>query len=210
MLKDLLKRNPGAEKFAGLLEFLPWAARNRQILLEMLPKNSVCAEVGVHRGDFSARVLKVVNPKEFHLIDPWRYEESNTYKAALYGGKARGGQAEMDERCESVQRRFDPEIRSGRVVIHRDNSNTILGKFPDGYFDWIYIDGNHLYEFVRQDLALSFQKTKPGGYLTGDDYQAEGWWEGGVKKAVDEFVRSKSVQLASTDDGQFVLRKELA
>jgi hypothetical protein len=208
MLKNLLRRAPGAERFAGLLELVPWGARNRQTLLDMLPKDSVCAEVGVHRGDFSARVLKIVNPKEFHLIDPWKYEQSNTYKAALYGGKARGGQAEMDDRCQAVRQRFDPEIRSGRIVIHRDCSKTVLGEFPDGYFDWVYIDGNHLYEYVREDVALSFRKTKLGGYITGDDYQADGWWQGGVKKAVDEFVREKSVRLVSIDDGQFVLRKE--
>jgi hypothetical protein len=209
LLKNLLKRAPGADRFARLLDFVPWQPRHRELLLEMLPKNSVCAEVGVHRGDFSARVLQIVNPKELHLIDPWKYEQLNTYKEALYGGKARGGQAEMDDRCQSVRRRFEAEIRSGRMVIHRDYSNTVLGEFPDGYFDWVYIDGNHLYEFVRQDLVLSFQKTKPGGYITGDDYQAGGWWQGGVKKAVDEFIRERPVQLVTIDNGKFVLRKEL-
>jgi len=207
LLKNLLKRAPGADKFARLLDFVPWQPGYREHLLEMLPKNSVCAEVGVHRGEFSARVLKIVNPKELHLIDPWKYEPSNTYKEALYGGKTSRGQEEMDERYHSVRQRFDAEIHSGRIVIHRDFSNNVLGEFQDGYFDWVYIDGNHLYEFVRQDLTLSFQKTKPGGYITGDDYQAGGWWQGGVKKAVDEFVRDKPVQLVAIENGKFVLRK---
>jgi hypothetical protein len=206
-LKNLLKRTPGADKFARLLDFVPWQPGHREHVLEMLPKNSVCAEIGVHRGDFSARILQIVNPKELHLIDPWKYEQSSTYKEAMYGGKAEGGQAEMDARCQAVRQRFDAEIRSGRMVIHRDFSNTVLGGFSDDYFDWVYIDGNHLYEFVRQDLELCFKKTKPGGYLTGDDYQAGGWWQGGVKKAVDEFVREKPVQLLTIYNGKFILRK---
>jgi hypothetical protein len=209
ILKNLLKRAPGVDRFARLLDFVPWQPRHRELLLEMLPKNSVGAEVGVHRGEFSARVLQIVNPKELHLIDPWRYEQLDTYKEALYGGKAQGGQVEMDDRCQAVRQRFDAEIRSGRIVIHRDYSNTVLGQFPDAYFDWVYIDGNHLYEFVRQDLELSFKKIKPGGYITGDDYQAGGWWKGGVKKAVDEFIREKPVQSLTTDNLKFVLRKEL-
>jgi hypothetical protein len=102
VLKNLLKRAPGADKFARLLDFVPWQPGHREHLLEILPKNSVCAEVGVHRGEFSARVLQIVNPKELHLIDPWKYEPSDTYKDALYGGKASRGQAEMDDRCQSL------------------------------------------------------------------------------------------------------------
>ena len=42
--------------------------------------------------------------------------------------------------------------------------------------DWIYVDGNHLYEFVRADLELSLRKARRGGFITGDDYQDGGWW----------------------------------
>jgi len=207
-LKNLLKKTPGSDKLAWLLDFVPWQPAHRERVLEMLPKDSVGAEIGVHRGDFSFRVLNIVKPKKLHLIDPWKHEESNTYKEAMYGGKAGGGQAEMDNRCDSVRRRFDSEIRSGQIVIHRDFSSNVLGIFPDGYFDWVYIDGNHLYEFVRQDLELSLTKTKPGGYITGDDYQAGGWWHGGVKKAVDEFVQKNPVQLVTISNGKFVCRKD--
>jgi hypothetical protein len=207
LLRNLLKRVPGIDKFARLLDFVPWEPGHREQVLEIMPKNSVCAEVGVHRGDFSERILRIVEPKELHLIDPWKYEESPDYKDAMYGGKAKGQQLEMDNRCQSVRQRFEAEIASGRIILHRDFSNAVLSEFPDGHFDWVYIDGNHLYEFVRQDLELSFEKTKPGGYITGDDYQIGGWWHGGVKKAVDEFVRAKPVQLVTISNGKFVVRK---
>jgi hypothetical protein len=93
------------------------------------------------------------------------------------------------------------------VRIHRGYSTDILNEFPDKYFDWIYIDGNHLYEFVKQDLALSFKKTRPSGYITGDDYTSGGWWQGGVKRAVDEFVREKPVKLVEIRNGQFIIKK---
>ena len=182
-------------------------SNRREFLLEMLPKNSVCAEIGVHKGDFSAQILRTVVPKELHLVDPWKYEGSDIYKEALYGGKIEGGQSEMDDRYEAVLLRFEPEIRRGLVKIHRGYSGNILDEFPDQYFDWVYIDGNHLYEFVKQDLELCFKKTKPNGYITGDDYEEGGWWQGGVKKAIDEFVLEKPVQLIMIRSGQFVLRK---
>ncbi|MDJ0634304.1 MAG: hypothetical protein QNJ34_14035 [Xenococcaceae cyanobacterium MO_188.B29] len=42
----------------------------RQFLLERLPKNSVGAEIGVHLGDFSEKILEIVKPNKLHLIDP--------------------------------------------------------------------------------------------------------------------------------------------
>lgn len=202
MLKNLLKRMPAVRSLARLFGLVP-----REFLLEMLPKSSICAEIGVHKGDFSAQILRTVNPQELHLVDPWKYEESDIYKEAWYGGKAQDGQTEMDDRYKATCVRFELEIRSGRVKIHRGYSNDVLDGFPDGYFDWIYIDGNHLYDFVKQDLELSFKKTKPGGYIAGDDYKEGGWWRGGVKKAVDEFIQEKPIHLVIIRNHQFVLGK---
>jgi len=45
--------------------------RSRQFLLEMMPKNSMCVEIGVQRAFFSSEILKIVKPKKLFLIDPW-------------------------------------------------------------------------------------------------------------------------------------------
>lgn len=56
--------------------------------------------------------------------------------------------------------------------------------FPDEYFDWVYIDANHQYDFIREDLKIYYKKVKRGGFITGDDYYV---WGGsrkcGVKKS---------------------------
>lgn len=106
------------------------AAALRRSLLEMLPKNSIGAEIGVHKGDFSAVILTTLEPARLHLIDPWHYEASPTYEGAWYGGQAEGGQKEMDARYESVVERFADEIRSGAVVVHRGESAAVLEQFP--------------------------------------------------------------------------------
>ena len=76
----------------------------------------------------------------------------------MYGGRA-AGQAEMDERYESVLARFELEIPAGTVVVHRAASAEAFESMPDGYLDWVYIDGNHLYQYVRLDLDWSIRKT---------------------------------------------------
>jgi len=208
MLKDMVKKIPGARRVAQTLGLAPIKSEPRRFLLEMLPKESVGAEIGVHTGGFSQRLLEVVNPKELRLIDPWKHESSATYREALYGGKVKNGQNEMDKRYSDVCARFDQEIRAERVKIHRGYSTNILAQFPDEYFDWVYIDGNHLYEYVKNDIELSFRKTKVGGYITGDDYTKGGWWEGGVTKAVDEYTKAESAQLVDIHNGQFIFHKK--
>ena len=183
------------------------AAALRRSLLEMLPKNSVGAEIGVHRGDFSAVMLAIVAPARLHLIDPWHHEPSSTYEGAWYGGQAKRGQAEMDERYEAVLARFEAEIEAGTVVVHRAESASVFASLPDDYFDWVYIDGNHLYEYVREDLEWSLRKTKVGGLITGDDYREGGWWDGGVRKAVDEFVAAGAARLLHCNNGQYVFER---
>jgi hypothetical protein len=205
-VKTLMKRIPGVERAAQVLGLAP----NGQPtwLLEMLPKNSVGAEIGVWKGDFSQAVLNAAHPKELHLIDPWKYQSSSTYKYAWYGGLAKNGQDEMDRHYNGVCSRFEDQIRREQVEIHRGFSADVLSQFPDDFFDWVYIDGNHMYEFVKKDLELAYRKTKAGGLVCGDDYVDGQWWQDGVKKAVDEFGRSPTVQLLELRDRQFVFRRK--
>lgn len=54
--------------------------------------------------------------------------------------------------------------------------------FPDEYFDYVYIDGEHLYEWVKRDIELWYPKVKKDGIIAGHDYEmAE------VMRAVAEF-----------------------
>lgn len=208
MLKRTIKKIPGSRWLARRLGLVrtPWDRDGRAFLLDQLPRDAIGAEIGVHLGDFSAQLLAATSPRELHLIDPWEYHTGSTYKNAWYGGAAQQGQAELDSRHDRVLDRFADNIASGQVTVHRRYSTDALALFPDDYFDWVYIDGNHLYEYVKQDIALSIQKVRPGGYITGDDYTEGGWWQGGVKKAVDEFTGSDSLQLVHIRNGQFVFR----
>jgi hypothetical protein len=174
----------------------PFVRRIREVLvqdergdlLNLLPKGSIGAEIGVWRGDFSSRLLQDARPARLHLVDPWKFEMGFDYERAWYGGAVAKNQAEMDGIYESVLRRFAKEVEAGVVLVHRGPSASIGMQFDDAYLDWVYIDGNHLYEYVKKDLEVFALKVKPGGLLAGDDYGVRGWWEHGVTRAVDEFV----------------------
>jgi Methyltransferase domain len=203
MIKTVLKKIPGSRWVARKLGVIPsQGAGNRQFLLDMLPKKAVGAEIGVHLGNFSSQLLNATSPTELHLVDPWEYHGGAVYENAWYGGQS--SQTELDERHAIVLNRFERNIRSGQVQIHRGYSEEVLQEFPDSYFDWIYIDGDHTYENAKKDIELSIQKVKPGGYITGDDYAEGGWFKAGVKRAVDELADTEALQLIKLQNRQFI------
>jgi hypothetical protein len=180
---------------------------SRDYLLCKMPARSICAEIGVHEGDFSEQILSAVEPEKLHLIDPWEHQDEPSCQESRYGNLGLQGQDTMDSRYKQVAERFARQVREGAVEIHRSFSDVAAGEFQPDYFDWVYIDGNHLYEYVKQDLELYFPKVKAGGYLTGDDYGVRGWWENGVQKAVDEFVSQRPDATLEVKARQFLIKK---
>lgn len=173
----------------------------RDYLLCKVPAGAVCAEIGVYEGDFSRQILAQVRPGRLHLIDPWKQGEG------LFGEQAASEQDVVEERYEKVRERFAQEIGSGQVHLHRALSSEVANEFGDSYFDLVYVDGNHLREYVRQDLDLYYPKVKPGGHVAGDDYGVRGYWENGVQEAVDEFVAEHPEATLEVKSSQFVIRK---
>jgi predicted O-methyltransferase YrrM len=148
---------------------------DRTAFLETLTKGGIVAELGVDHGDFSAKILSINRPERLHLIDVW---SSTRYHGGLE---------------KIVRDKFKAEIASGQVKIDLGLSTDVLPRFPDGYFDWVYIDTDHGYTVTAAELAIARSKVKPGGIIAGHDY-ATCNWDGGVRYGVVEAVHEFCVQ----------------
>lgn len=189
-------------RFAGRR---PDRAEVREFVVRRMPRRGVVAEIGVDLGDFSEKILTLNRPRELHLIDPWTIEggEYRQREVALESARKLDSPARFD----LVRDRFSSDIAGGSVILHRANSEVAGAEFPDNFFDWVYIDGNHSYEFVRQDLALYFRKLRRGGFIVCDDYHHAGFWNDGVTRAVDEFMATGRARRIFKRRSQFVMRK---
>jgi hypothetical protein len=175
--------------------------RPRLTVASKLPKHGVGAEIGVFKGDFSAQVLRRSRPVRLHLIDPWKQESGPADDDVI----CRAGQAYGDALHDHVRRRFAAEIERGTVVVHRRLSGEAADTLEP--LDWVYIDGMHTYENVKNDLTRYYPLVKPGGIIAGDDYGMGGWWWGdGVREAVDEFASERGLSVEIIDH-QFIIAK---
>lgn len=148
---------------------------HRDAFLDMLPKGGIVAEAGVDHGDFSARIIEITRPTRLHLIDVW---SSRRYHSGLE---------------DFVRERFSRELTTGLVRIDLGLSTDVLPRFPDAYFDWIYIDTDHGYAVTAAELEIARTKVKPGGIIAGHDY-VTGNWDGGVRYGVVEAVHEFCVK----------------
>ncbi|MDQ1438562.1 MAG: hypothetical protein QOK43_2191 [Acidimicrobiaceae bacterium] len=178
------------------------AQLERSVLFDRLPKHSRGAEVGVWTGEFSAQLLAMVEPRELHLVDPWRYRTEDEFKGASYAGGMARDQSDMDQLHELVLTRFAGDQR---VHVHRLDSVSAAGEFAPGSLDWVYLDGDHRYETVLADLHAWRPRIAPGGICSGDDYGETGWWGNGVTEAVDRFASELDVALTILGH-QFVMQ----
>jgi len=147
---------------------------DRTAFLKEMPRGGKVAEMGVASGDFSAMIIHLNDPDILHLVDFWG---SDRYAS----GRAR------------VEERFKKEIEKGKVVIDLGLSTDVMPRFPDSFFNWVYIDTDHGYPVTAAELEVARTKVKQGGIIAGHDY-VTGNWNGGVRYGVVEAVHEFCVK----------------
>lgn len=146
------------------------------------------AEIGVEKGVYS-EVLAKANPQLLlYCIDPWKvYEKYSDFK----------NQGQLNTNYKIAQKRLSPY----NCKIIRKSTTGALPQFKMSSLDFVYIDGNHTYEYVWEDLAGWSEKVRPGGIISGHDYRARRKEHVGVGEAVDKYTQERSVRLFTATKG---------
>lgn len=123
------------------------------------------AEIGVWKGAFSAAFCEA-NPKLHMLcVDPWlSYPAWLDTKNALPYEQA---QRLMQESYDIARTTLDPL----NCTIVRKFSAEAAAAVPDRSLDFVYIDANHVFDAVTEDLQLWVPKVRTGGFVAGHDFR---------------------------------------
>lgn len=171
-----------------------------EMLETLVPKGHSICEIGVFRGAFSQQIRDTLKPKRLILIDP--------FDGRMISGDADGNNVEAADLPLIYVKMVDGLLGDPAVMILRGRSEEMLPRLRGDSLDCVYIDGDHSYEGVKQDLEMAWRIVRPGGYLCGHDYETNlektnNVYDFGVKRAVDEFCEAKGVKiLAKGMDGQ--------
>ena len=147
----------------------------------------VGAEIGVYKGEYS-EILCVQNPNlKLYCIDPWTVYE--TKENEFYSQN----QEALDSFYEETKQRLAPY----NCEIVKKTSMEAVEDFAPNSLDFVYIDANHDFDHVTEDLREWAKIVRTDGIVSGHDY---GHYKHkdrslGAKKAIDNYVGEHGVKL---------------
>ena len=134
----------------------------------------VGAEVGVFAGEYSRRLCQIIPDLQLFCIDPWK---------------------NMPERYAEAQAKLAPY--NAKVI--RKTSLDAVREFDDNCLDFVYIDGEHSYESVKEDIEAWTPKVRKGGIVAGHDYYYTRAGNIGVILTVNQYTKEHGYKLELTD-----------
>lgn len=136
-------------------------------------------EVGVYQGESTCLFRYWLMPTRMYCVDPWQngYDDSDAASTVF--------------KMEDVENNFDHRVAQIRamastqtdIIKIKQKSNVAHKLLLDNSLDMVYIDANHQYEAIKEDIELWKPKVKKGGYIAGHD-----WGREGVVNAVRELL----------------------
>ena len=133
------------------------------------------AEIGVRRAKYS-KYLCEKNPNlTLFCVDPW----------TPYNNKYR------KERQDRIYQEALKNTKGRNIKIIRKNSFDALADFEDGSLDFVFIDGNHTFDYVAPDIIYWSKKVRKNGMVIIHDYYS--WSGAGVREAVDAYTKCNGI-----------------
>jgi hypothetical protein len=145
----------------------------------------VGAEIGTYRGEFAEKFCK--EGLKLYAIDPWMGYEG--------AGRTEQKQDKQDLNYEEAKKVLAPYPD---CLLIRETSREALKLIPDGSLDFVYLDGDHRFQYIAEDLVEWSKKVRTGGIVSGHDYFNTDPWANNVQcqvgAVVDAFVKSFGIE----------------
>ncbi len=120
----------------------------------------VMAEVGSYNGESTEVFADSDKVRIVYAVDPW------------VNGYDPNDPASMEVDMANVEGYFDKMMAAHPEKVAKMKMNSMDGAraFAPKSIDLVYLDGDHRYEAVREDIRAWLPKIKNGGYISGHDY----------------------------------------
>jgi hypothetical protein len=132
-------------------------------------------ELGVSHGFHAQHLLEACPNLELVGVDAYRHIRHG-------GGYDHISEEQFDDTCRKARGYLVPTGRWRLMQM----TTAQAAKIFRGPADFLFIDADHSYDAVRQDIRDWFDFVRSGGIVAGHDYGQPMW--PGVKQAVDEVL----------------------
>lgn len=140
------------------------------------------AEIGVKRGKFSEEICRAMGNKvELKCIDPYHPGPGTPWD-------------EAERRyvlARTVLKNYNAEVIK-KTSLHAADEDV-----PPESLDFVYIDADHNFDMVMQDIIVWSNRVRHGGIVSGHDYDMDS-----VKTAVDTYTKMHGYELFITEKGE--------
>jgi hypothetical protein len=166
----------------------------REEIPSLIKNGSIGCELGVFKGDFSSILAGSGKFSKLYLVD--------SFNGLVQSGDKNGNHVQYIQGQDLYNTVYQKFFDNKSVSIVKDYSYNFLNNQNDNTFDFIYIDTTHTYEDTKNELEISWKKTKPGGIISGHDYNLNAF--PGVVRAVDEFLVKYSIKECIYTEGDYL------
>ena len=182
--------------------------------LEEIKKKSpkIFLEVGVFHGVTARNICELlykIHKNDFKYIGLDLFEENEENKSEvipntnfsnplknMYFKYIKKQNPYTKEAVEDLLKKFQ-----NNVDLIKGNSNLVLKKIDMSKVDYVFLDGGHAYETVKNDLERCLEVINSNGTILCDDYNFGHLPD--VKNAIDEFVKKNNLNCQILFDGRF-------
>ncbi len=163
-----------------------------QLIREVVGEPKIGAEIGVWKGEGSANLLREFPAMTLIMVDPFK---AYPPESVSQGNMSKKNQEQFHRVAGKAIR--NTAFAADRRILMVAPSHLAVGVIHPESLDFVFIDGDHLYDWVRNDISYWSDKVRTGGLVSGHDYGGPGDREGryGVKRAVDEWGKLRNIEI---------------
>ena len=169
-------------------------------------------EVGVFHGVTARNVCELlfeIHNKDFKYIGLDLFEKNNENKSEIipnthFSNPLKQFYFKYIKRQDPYTIEAVEDLLSdfkNNIHLIKGNSNTVLKKIDMAMINYVFLDGGHDYDTVKNDLESCSDVVDHGGTILCDDYNLS--YAPGVKKAIDEYVRNNNYKCDILHNSRF-------
>lgn len=160
---EMIAKKPDINK---LVEIGVWKGHSISFLAKKLLENKKNFEL------YAVDIWDIGAPEESGHWPNWKGSGQDSTHSHLSNSEAR--KIILENIYEIYKRNLEIAGVESYIKDIKSISWEAANKFPDKYFDFVYIDAGHTYEAVIKDIKAWLPKVRDGGIISGHDYYDKG------------------------------------